>query len=99
MTRKKKIDLRCGRCRFWEIDRVKDYQDDDQEGGCHRYAPHMVSHQIADTLGMIAWAVEETAGIKHDKEFDYRDESVSPPWLNWPRTRIDDWCGEFQERL
>jgi hypothetical protein len=90
---------RCELCRFWEADRVKEgFESEDQEGECHRHAPHIVHHHSAEALGRIAWAVEETANIKHDKYFDYAFEGVKSTYYDWPRTTAQDWCGDFLER-
>ena len=91
---------RCERCRFWEADKYDDaFADEDQTGECHRYAPQIPHHHVAEALGKIAWAIEELANVEHAEDFDYSYETVQFPYSDWPRTSANFWCGEFQERL
>ena len=90
---------RCERCRFWEVqDRLKEYDDEDQEGECRRYAPRIPDYHSCEALGLIAWAVEEMANVTHNEFFDYGYGNVPTAHFNWARTAAHEWCGEFKER-
>ena len=90
---------RCELCQFWEAGERDDrFDDEDQEGDCHRHAPRIPHHHIAEALGLIAWSVEEIANVEHNKYFDYAFGNVQSPCEDWPRMRAANWCGEFRER-
>jgi hypothetical protein len=95
-------EQRCFNCAFWEIskeygDRV--VHDDDRRGECHRHAPQILQNYVAEALGLIAWAVEEAANVEHNDRFDYAHECEASPFIAWPRTTGDKWCGDFVKRL
>ena len=92
---------RCERCWFWQHDDGLDSDssyDEDRAGECHRNAPQIVHHHMAEGIGLIAWAVETLAKIEHNEFFDYSFETVETRWADWPRMAGHDWCGEFLER-
>jgi hypothetical protein len=86
----------CFNCIYWEITRHhRPMYEDDTQGECHRRAPILHHDYSATALGLIAWAVEATADIEHQANFDYANESEERPRMSWPRTYGSSWCGEF----
>lgn len=90
----------CARCRFWEFSYRP--QNDFATGECRRHAPIPQSYvlaRIAQLLGQIAWATEEDANIKHEKDGDYEGGGTNLYELNeWPITGSYQCCGEFEAR-
>ena len=92
---------RCELCAFWEVDWPTDPEkqdDEDAEGECKRYAPRTPHRHSVRALGLIAWAVEQLANVRHQDHFDYLFESEESPRHNGALTYAHDWCGEFQAR-
>jgi len=86
----------CARCRFWEFSHKP--KDDYSLGECRRRAPVPSAHVLhgnAEFLGMIAWASEAAANIKHKPDVDYQSED-SYRVYQWPITSACEWCGEFE---
>lgn len=95
---------RCGRCLYWVKDKWNDDEDHpaDWTGECHRKAPSgtdWLHHCVADLVGSIAWATEETANIEHvEITGQYRPaEKGNATSIMWPTLDAHDWCGEFVE--
>jgi hypothetical protein len=99
-------EQRCDRCQFWQPHLVimGRGDNDDLRGECHRHAPsplQAVISKIGRVVGAAAWACEETANVKHDKDgkdfgTDYTFEGQDQAYVHeWPMTSDDDWCGDF----
>lgn len=103
-------EQRCENCRYWEIDFIYacHHDDPDGPGACHRHAPSPLMGalvEIGNTLGAIAWATEETAGIQHydeDKskksrqpiDYNFEGRGFARLW-GFVSTDANEWCGEF----
>lgn len=87
--------MRCDHCRYWSPE-----DENVGNGECRRHAPQpgrsldifigeaiaQMAAQIVDPkgeLGKLPFEVEATEAYRH-----------SP----WPKTDLDDWCGDYQER-
>lgn len=90
----------CARCRFWEFNYRPQYEY--ANGECRRRAPIPQSYvlaRIVQLLGQIAWAAEEAANVKHEKDGDYEGGGSDLYELHeWPITGSYQCCGEFEAR-
>jgi hypothetical protein len=102
MTSDRRIE-RCGNCRYWDrdLDEMEIEPNDEERNGCHRHAPSPlqgVLTKIGEMLGAIRWCIEEMSNTEHSDDADYNFELRDSYEVDdWPRTRADDWCGEFKQ--
>jgi hypothetical protein len=101
-------EMQCQNCIFWSLEEWRQEKKLANPAGdhsgvwgeCRRHAPRPSDENISklgDLIGSIAWAVEETAGIEHNKHSPYEFESgeYGEVWF-WPKTQPYSWCGEFK---
>jgi hypothetical protein len=101
----------CRNCYYWDFSRHDAKQLENEAGEifsdvraeCRRHAPRPTEHNIhhmTQLLGLIAWAAEEAANVRHeDPEDHYGAEGKDEFYVHeWPHTGAHDWCGEFVRR-
>jgi hypothetical protein len=87
---------KCGTCRFWDAGSSE--RDEWAQGYCRRHAPQTYSRHLFGILGRMLWAMETHANIEHDEDFDYLAETNESHDMRWPRTYIDEACGDHQPK-
>jgi hypothetical protein len=93
---------RCGNCRYWDRSELTEIEPNDEErSACHRHAPSPLQGElgkIGGMLGNIRWCIEGMSNTEHSDDADYNFELRDSYEVDeWPRTRADDWCGEFEQ--